>query len=256
LTPFGSAGVQFVPPAPGAYVIRISVSDGALVSTADVSVNVVAASVVRLLQLGDSITQGYGGQQSYRYPLWRKLVDAGARIDAVGSTSQAAAGSPSWPDYKGQRFDLDHEGHSGWTADAVAGALPSWLTGYTPDIALIHLGSNDLLHRNGDVDGALLGLSRAVAHLRTANPNVRLYVALIIPISSAWSAVASAAVGDLNNRLSAWAASLTSQRSPLRLVDQYTGFNVDADTYDGVHPNSRGEEKMAQRWFDAMAGEF
>lgn len=41
--------------------------------------------------------------------------------------------------------------------------------------------------------------------------------------------------------------------SPIILVDQFTDFNVQTETYDGIHPNALGEEKMAQRWFDAIA---
>lgn len=253
LTPVGSAGVQFTPPAGGTYVLSLTANDGSLSSAASVRVDV----AIRLLQLGDSITQGFGGQQSYRYPLWKKLMDAGANVDLVGSNREASGGTPSWPDYNGRSFDLDHEGHSGWTAGQVANFLPSWLTGYTLDIALIHLGTNDL-GNNGGVDGALFGLTQVVERLRSANPNVHLYVAHIIPVSSAWSPVASAAVSDLNDRLSSWASGLQMESSPIRLVDQHSGFSVDSDTYDGAHPNSIGEEKIAQRWFDALSvsGEF
>jgi acyl-CoA thioesterase-1 len=43
-----------------------------------------------------------------------------------------------------------------------------------------------------------------------------------------------------------------TEESPVILVDQYTGFNAATDTYDGIHPNARGEAKMAQKWFDAI----
>jgi lysophospholipase L1-like esterase len=29
------------------------------------------------------------------------------------------------------------------------------------------------------------------------------------------------------------------------VVDQWTGFDTDTDTYDGVHPNDEGYEKIA-----------
>ena len=37
----------------------------------------VYADQLKILPLGDSITQAEGNRASYRYPLWQKLVDAG-----------------------------------------------------------------------------------------------------------------------------------------------------------------------------------
>ena len=46
-------------------------------------------------------------------------------------------------------------------------------------------------------------------------------------------------------RLAALAAEKTTATSSVIVVDQYTGFDPAADTYDGAHPNLVGEEKMA-----------
>jgi hypothetical protein len=50
-----------------------------------------------------------------------------------------------WPDKNGAAFDLDHEGHYGWKTAAVRDNLAKWSEswGAAPDIALIHLGTND-----------------------------------------------------------------------------------------------------------------
>lgn len=32
----------------------------------------------------------------------------------------------------------------------------------------------------------------------------------------------------------------------------FSNFDIGNDTYDGTHPNQQGDQKMAQRWFDAM----
>jgi len=50
----------------------------------------------------------------------------------------------------GLNFDQDHEGHWGWRTDEIlngrlaAGSLTEWLDYYTPDVVLIHLGTNDV----------------------------------------------------------------------------------------------------------------
>ena len=57
----------------------------------------------------------------------------------------------------------------------------------------------------------------------------------------------------LNNALPAWVAGITSAASPVLLVDQWTGFNTDNHTYDGVHPNAVGDQLIADNWFDALS---
>src|SRR5690606_41190807 len=65
-------------------------------------------------------------------------------------------------------------------------------------------------------------------------------------------------VQALNAAIPAWAASESTAQSPVIFVDQWTGFDTDADTYDGVHPNASGrsEERRvgkegSARWLDA-----
>lgn len=55
-----------------------------------------------------------------------------------------------------------------------------------------------------------------------------------------------------NNALPAWAASKSTSNSPITIVDQWTGFNTATDTYDGVHPNSAGDQKIAAKWFSPL----
>ena len=45
---------------------------------------------------------------------------------------------------------------------------------------------------------------------------------------------------------------LRLRQPPVFLVDQFVDFDAQTETYDGIHPNDLGEEKMAQRWFEAI----
>ncbi|MET1073917.1 MAG: hypothetical protein ABWY11_14825, partial [Umezawaea sp.] len=58
---------------------------------------------VRVMPLGDSITDGYNVPGGYRINLWQRMAAAGQTVDFVGSgvNGPAALG------------DHDHEGHSG-----------------------------------------------------------------------------------------------------------------------------------------------
>ena len=56
----------------------------------------------------------------------------------------------------------------------------------------------------------------------------------------------------LNNAIPGWAAAQNTTDSPITVVDCWTGFDDAKDTGDGVHPNSSGNQKMANCWFDPL----
>ncbi|MGH7899624.1 MAG: SGNH/GDSL hydrolase family protein [Candidatus Binatia bacterium] len=208
------------------------------------------ARVLRILPLGDSITHGSSQGGSYRYPLWVKLVDEGIQVDFVGSLNTVAFGrKPDWPDHKGKAFDPDHEGHWGWSTDAILApnALPKWLRSYTPDLVLLHLGTNDA-GRGDSPEEIVARLERIVELLRTKNPRIGIVLAKLIPLGGA----RGGAIAALNGEIAALGRRLTTKESIVVVVDQSAGFDPRSDTYDGIHPNASGEEKMAARWLEGI----
>ena len=208
-----------------------------------------AASVQPVISpLGDSITHADSSHQSYRYPLWIKLVDAGIVFDFVGSQSTNSGGDPIWPDHAGQTFDPDHEGHAGWRADEIRDGLPTWLVGYTPDIVLLHIGTNDAF-QNQSTSTTVDEIKQIIDALRVDNPNVVVLLAKLIPSTDT---SINQGIDALNAEVDGIAVQMDTAESPVVVVDQNTGFSAAVDTYDGVHPNVVGEEKMAQKWYDAI----
>ncbi|MCA9921925.1 MAG: hypothetical protein KC421_06130 [Anaerolineales bacterium] len=204
---------------------------------------------VTILPLGDSITEGDTTYNSYRRALWFMLQDAGYNVDFIGSEVNNSGGPA--PD---QDFDLDHEGHAGWRADQIVdNGLATWLESYTPDIVLLHIGSNDLTRVNRNnvvVQGTLNDTAEIIAVLRADNPNVTVLLAQLIP---SCTNILSDNIVTYNQELPAFAAQQSEPNSPVILVDQFTGFDAQTDTHDCVHPNVPGEQKMAQKWFDTLA---
>jgi len=202
------------------------------------------AAPTRILCLGDSITGGDNLKQSYRYRLWKKLIDAGADFDLVGSRSTNHTGSPYFAPYLNKTFDPHHEGRWGLRTDEVLQSLPGWLGNYTPDVALIHLGSNDLIQGN-TISSTVNEISLIINALRADNPAVAILLAQIIPYSG-YNFEGN--VEPFNNALAAFAPTKSTAQSPVVIVNQHAGFNVAPDTVDYVHPNATGEEKMAAKW--------
>ena len=201
---------------------------------------------IAIAPYGNSITQAASNRQSYRYPLWKKLIDANIAFDFVGSMNTNFGGNPSRPDYKGKAFDMDHEGHWGWRADEILRDMATWLTRYTPDMVLLHIGTNDCI-QGQNKDTTLNEIRQVVGKLRNDNATVVIFLANLIPCNSA-----SANVNNLNTGIRPLATQLNTASSPVIFVDQNSGINPQSDLYDGIHPGPTGEEKMAQKWFDAI----
>ncbi len=77
-------------------------------------------------------------------------------------------------------------------------------------------------------------------------------VAQIIPMNPPNCAQCAQRVVDLDKAVVPWATALNSTSSPITVVDCFTGFDDAKDTGDGVHPNSSGNQKMANCWFGPL----
>jgi len=205
------------------------------------------AAPVRIMPLGDSITAGPGCWRAF---LWNQLQTAGyTDIDFVGSVSDGGGCNP------GFSYDFNHEGHGGFSATGIAdnNQLPPWLSAASPDIVLMHLGTNDMWGGFIPLQNKLNAITKLVGQMRANNPNMKIIVAQIIPMSPSNCPTCAADVVAFNNAIPGWAAGLTTAQSPIFVVDQWSGFDVVADTYDGVHPVTSGFMKMANRWFPVLA---
>jgi acyl-CoA thioesterase I len=199
--------------------------------------------VAKVMPLGDSITASSVGLPSYRYFLWHLAVNHGYHIDFVGSLRGVLFGPPANAD-----FDMDHEGHGGFSADQISDRIVQWASAASPDIVLLHIGTNDL-HEFQSVQSTVDDIGSIIDGLRTVNPNIRILVAQLIASSNP----RHKNIPALNAQLPALVAAKNSVTSPVVLVDQFTGFDPTTMTIDGFHPNAIGESRMADRWFEKLA---
>lgn len=146
--------------------------------------------------------------------------------------------------------------------------LKTWLTApnVAPvDIVLMHLGTNDIWQNRTTIE-IISAYDQLLQQMRAVNPRIRLLVSQILPMEPANCPDCNNRVRELNQFISLWAQYVNSNlpryntgllgeeftASPVRVVDQYTGFNASRYTTDGVHPNARGDEAIAQRWVEAV----
>ncbi|HEX8344878.1 MAG TPA: ricin-type beta-trefoil lectin domain protein [Actinoplanes sp.] len=202
-----------------------------------------AAAPLRIMALGDSITAAPG---CWRALLWQRLRNSGyTNMDFVGT--QPASGC-------GFTYDGEHEGHSGYLVTNVANQnlLPGWLSSTRPDIVLMHFATNDVWN-NIAPSTITAAWSKLVDQMRASNPNMKIIVAKILPMNPTGCSDCPQRVINLNNTVQGWANGKTTSASPITVVDQWSGFSTSSDTGDGVHPNSAGFQKMADRWYPAVA---
>jgi acyl-CoA thioesterase I len=217
---------------------------------------------VRILPLGDSITDGDGQHDSYRRPLWHLLRDAGIQVDFIGSKKLNGYHDedPPHPD-----FDQDHEGHTGWTArdiitgpagwDKQRGNLREWLGMQGPDIVLLHVGTNDVF-KCTPIDDIIEAIRDVTTVILELSPQTAVVLAKVVPIGDARQlgfddryCGGGRTLGQIAEELNGAIGSLAGTT---RVVDVHSAIDPHLDLYDGIHPNASGERKIAEVWYKAI----
>ncbi|MDJ0556128.1 MAG: SGNH/GDSL hydrolase family protein [Microcoleaceae cyanobacterium MO_207.B10] len=191
------------------------------------------AQTVKIMPLGDSITDGYNVPGGYRINLWKKLIDEGFNFEFVGSMKNGPESLP----------DKNHEGHSGWRIDQINQLIKRWLKKAQPEIILLMIGTNDMV-QNYFVETAPQRLDKLVRDIFQQLPEVQILVASIPLVDEL---VINEKVQNYNSAIKSLVEERKKQGDRLHFVDIYSELSID-DLADGVHPNIQGHSKMADIW--------
>lgn len=204
------------------------------------------SSCLRVMPLGDSITEGVNG--GYRNDLYTQLKGLGCGLDFVGSVFDPYAVAP----------DKNHEGHPGFTTYDIRQNVGGWLAAYTPDYVLLMIGTNDIAWwtvKNGAEIAA--DQSMVIDAIQQAQPNAWIIVASIPPISSRQIPPNNVDRAQLGRDYNAAAKTRIEARiaagQKVRYADVYSVLSL-ADLYDGVHPTQAAHGKIAPVWRQALQG--
>lgn len=210
------------------------------------------AMTLNILCIGDSITQGGLNDRpeyTYRHPLQVMLHDRNIAFNFIGTRNEGLHADATWPDVVGKPFQTAHEGYYGWkTADVVRQVRDHLPELVAPDIALVHLGTNDQKFGNfGENVGK--PLRELIDHLRERNPSV---IVLLGHLN-----FRSGPALEIREVVNEVAADLDRTDSPVKTVAHYQGWIAHpehpwSDTFDWAHPNARGQRKMAEAWMHAL----
>ncbi len=212
--------------------------------------NTPSTSINKIMPLGASRVEGARPVfESYRYELWKLLIDGGYTFDYIGTVDDES----SYPAYAGQSFDLDHEGRGGWTSGQILNGIEGWLSeAGAPDIVLFSSpGGNDAL-TGQSYEQAVSNVNAIIDIIQTANPNVTIIIEQLAPArSELMTGQLKAFFDQMNKDVVTIAADQSTETSKVVVVDMSTGF-TDALLEDDVHYNEAGARFIANRYYDVL----
>ena len=204
----------------------------------------------KIMPLGASRVQGLTPLfESYRFELWKDLIDGGWDFDYVGTETETG----SYPNYENLSFDPDHQGKMSWTSEKIFEELESILheTGY-PDIVLFSSpGGNDILD-GLPYENVIENINDIVDLFQDRNPDIVILIEQLAPGKTSFmtpelTLIFDKAVLDVETI----AQEQTDENSLVIPVNMFEGF---ADRYlaDDIHYNTEGAEFIAQRYYEVL----
>ncbi|WP_299114755.1 hypothetical protein [uncultured Winogradskyella sp.] len=202
-----------------------------------------------IMPLGASRVAGARPEyESYRYELWKLLIDGGYDFDFIGTETDNA----SYPDFNGMSFDRNHEGRGGINSTEILAELGIWLNDLSsvPDIVLFSSpGGNDGIDQYAQT---LINVNAIIDLLQERNPNVTIYLELPAPPMTSEQ---TPEFMDYYNQalmdIPVVAQQQSTSTSSVLTVDMATGF-IDAYLEDDVHYNEAGAAFIAGRYYDEL----
>ncbi|MFF6997505.1 GDSL-type esterase/lipase family protein [Streptomyces sp. NPDC008313] len=212
--------------------------------------------MLRFMPVGDSMTIGSAGEHTWRYRLWQHLRDTyGGPFALVGPREtlyDKALDAPVSHEYADPDFPRAHLAGWGEGWQHLALLIGDAVRDTGADVLLVSLGLIDLgFYTNAEQTAR--NVRRFVAAAREASPRVRMVLLPVIPnVRAATDAPFAAQVTLFNELLAKTVADLDEPASPLLLASVPESYDIALDTYDGTHPNTSGEHKLAAAFAGAM----
>jgi len=204
---------------------------------------------VRIMIVGDSISEGSSGDYTWQYRLYEHLRADGVSPQMVGpynwlfNNVTNVDGDCSYAD---PRFENAHDARWGMTLFSEKAVIGGKVATYRPSYLLVLLGLDDIYWYGVSQSGMAANLKSFIAAARAARPRIRIVLGLIPPdIHQQTDPAFAASIASYNQTISSTAAQLSTIASPIAVAQDGTDINVAADLWDGTHPNANGEVKIA-----------
>src|SRR5918993_1328375 len=208
-----------------------------------------AVEPVRVMIVGDSVTQGSSGDWTWRYRLWQHFQAAGVAVDFVGPREDLfdnVNGVHGSMDYLEPDFDRDHAARWGQSLEVQDFRITDLVNEFEPDVVVEMLGVNDLPWGGAEPATVANRLREFAADARAADPSVGLVLARA---PQTWGT----GVPEFNELVDDVAAEWDDPDARAVSAAPDEGFRHYDDTWDPAHANAHGEELIAGAIADALA---
>lgn len=229
------------------------------------------AGGMKVLIVGDSMTQGQEGDYTWRYRISQWFASQNIAVDFVGpykGTRQPPdAAPPKAPPLKGQdttddriiadggyaagaSFDSDHFAIWGRACAQDVGLIKDVVANSQPDLMLVMLGFNDLGWFYSDDVGLLNNMATFIGNARSGKPDVKIALANVPQRTSLGRQDLPDKTDKYNAALPSAISGWSTDQSPIKLVKLCENYNCELNGcpagYDGLHPNALGEFQIAR----------
>jgi lysophospholipase L1-like esterase len=218
-----------------------------------------AAPSTRLLVVGDSISHGSASDYTWRYRLAKHLTAvAPGTVDFVGGRTDlydnvnGRSGSQSYLD---ANFDRQHHALWGRSVSAEKETIAAAVASSNATTMTVLLGINDLAWLGQTPAGLAADMERLIANARSANPDIDIVLGHVLTRGDLWrkQVIDAGLVADVNNRYDELASRLNKTNSRIVVANTDVGWNPVTHTWDGVHPSSTGEVRIAAKFADGLS---
>ncbi len=217
------------------------------------------AAINKVMFVGDSISQGSAGDFTWRYRLYEKLsATAPGSFDFVGPQTDLynnVTNQHGSTAYANSAFDRAHNAFWGRRLSDEKVAIAGKVAASDADVLLVMLGINDLVQ--GSTPSQVAQEMRGfIANARSANPGVDFVIGHTLSRYDIWKGIPESVENtkQLNILYNQVAADLNTSGSRVVIATPDVGWYPEYYTWDGTHPNSTGEIRIAAAFADALAG--
>lgn len=191
---------------------------------------------IKVACVGDSITYGcmVGNWRRNNYPtVLGDLLGEDYCVNNFGYTNRTAIKTADYPytDEKLYKQSLD----------------------FNPDIVFLMLGSNDSKKNNWDEEKYRSDLGDIIDSYLVLNPAIKVYLLIPPPVFEIGGRVLYQLRKDIIEHEICPAVKEIADKKGIECIDMYNVFQGQKELFaDGVHPNARGSEILAQKIYEVI----
>jgi lysophospholipase L1-like esterase len=219
-----------------------------------------AAEPLRIMVVGDSITQGSAGDWPWRVFLYEhlKATNQAAAVDFVGDRDDLydnvneRHGSHDY----GSPPEDSRSHHALWGRPLIyeKDTIRAAVAANRAQLIMVALGVNDFAWFGATPAQVAGYMDEFITNARAANPSIRIIIGDVLSRYDFWNSryIGREQADDVNRRFTALATARSTSTSPITFARTSAGWDPADMTWDGVHPSALGSYTIAKGFAQAF----